>query len=124
MAGDKKGARSGVWITAAVVTLLVGLAGAGIYLPTYSMGPALDTPDSVGSGTGLYGTAMDDSPPIRVTALLDGVAPLDYSPDLSTDDDGVNHFCFPVPPNSSGHFIIVEARNDAGYSTQHVVPVL
>ena len=124
MAGDKKGARRGAWIAALVVATLVGLAGAGMYLPTYSFGPALQTPDTVISGAGLYGSASDDSPPIRVTALLDGVQELEYSPDLSTDEEGVNHFCFPVPSGAGGHFIIVEARNDSGYSTQHVVSVV
>jgi hypothetical protein len=122
MQGDKKGARRVASIAVALV-VLVGLAGAGIFLPTYSLGPGLETPDSVTEGHGLYGSAVDDHPPITVDALLDGVDPLEYSPDTSTDDNGVNHFCFPVPVGTGGHFVVVEARNTEGYPTARVVQI-
>ena len=105
-----------------VMLLLVGWAIGGGFIPTYTLGPVVDAPDSVNAGAGLYGTATDDDPPVTVTALLDGVTPLAGSPD-TTSDEGTNSFCFPVPSDASGHFVLNTATNASGYSTTKTVTV-
>jgi hypothetical protein len=112
-----------VAVVAVLALLAVGLVIGDIIIPTANSGPVITAPDDVTAGSGLYGSATDGDDPVVVTARLDGLEDLDGSPDGSCTN-GVNEFCFVVPPDAAGHFILITATDAKGLNTQKVVDVL